>query len=268
MNRVIINDLKVRPIRTQKGSGLPLRINQAFPSKENNIPNIVLIGPKYSGKTSLINTILDLAVDDDTKVIFFVQTIENDEGYKAIMDKLEARGIATFPYKGIVEDDQDESGRPVKINRVAQWLDFIESGDDQKIEDKYAVPKKRKLKFRRLPYIMVFDDIGLELSNKWVSDLIKRNRHMGILPILSSQNLKDVAPQARRNNVDYYCLFPRLSDHILETVHAETALAMPFEQFREMYNNATKSNEHGFLYMATTGLDFRKNLNEKYIIKT
>jgi GTPase SAR1 family protein len=262
----LVNNIKVRPVTTGLGDDGKYRVCGLFPVKFPNIPNLAFIGPKGSGKTSLTFETIKRSVDRNTVVVFFVSTLHNDASYEFILEWLQEREIATVKYTSIFG--------PNKTNRLERWIKKIEGGnDDDKTSDesdlsdsKEEVKRKgRKQKYVPLPYIFIFDDIGEELNNKYVSALIKKNRHLGVLPIFSSQNLKDVAPQARRNNIDYYCLFPRLSESILDTVWEETALAQKFKDFLAMYKDATEGNGHGFLYMSTRGNDFRKNLNEKYI---
>jgi type IV secretory pathway ATPase VirB11/archaellum biosynthesis ATPase len=65
--------------------------------------NIFICAQKRSGKTNLINKILDSCIDSTTKVIVFASTHELDDNWKYIKKQLEKRKINAIFYSSIEE---------------------------------------------------------------------------------------------------------------------------------------------------------------------
>ena len=72
---------------------------------------------------------------------------------------------------------------------------FIRLGDDEETEKEN---KKRKPKYLAPDYILVFDDVSNELKARSIANLLKKNRHLKIKTIISSQYPNDLLPESRK----------------------------------------------------------------------
>src|SRR6185312_3411357 len=104
----------------------------------------------------------------------------------------------------------------------------------------------------------VFDNINLELKDKWLQKLIKDNRHYGGSKlIISSQYIKDVSP-GMRGQIKIWCLFPNIRERLLEEIAESTGITA--EELLKIYKKATDGDGHDFLYYDTSGKkQFRQN---------
>src|SRR4051812_23239784 len=68
--------------------------------------NIYLVAKKNSGKTTVIDNILDRCAGRDTLVFAFVSTLNNDANWIAIKQRCEDKGIPFFGYTSIVDEEQ------------------------------------------------------------------------------------------------------------------------------------------------------------------
>jgi len=138
-------------------------------------------------------------------------------------------------------------------------------------EQKAALTKPDKEKKRKVvkiypEYIIVLDDLGSELRDKHLTQLMKTNRHYKALVILSTQYLNDLQPAAIRQ-LGYVLLFAKFSEDKLLELYKALYISMPFEKFQQIYLDATK-DRYSFLFIGrAAGVDeLRKGFTERYII--
>lgn len=126
-------------------------------------------------------------------------------------------------------------------------------------------PKKRKTTKIVPDYIIVLDDLGSELRDKALTQLMKTNRHYKALVLISSQHLNDLKPDALRQ-LGYVMLFARFSGDKLIELYQKLDVQIPFDEFERLYRDATKK-KYNFLFLdRAAGADqFRKGFTEKYI---
>ena len=127
--------------------------------------------------------------------------------------------------------------------------------------------KTRKLSKIYPEYIICLDDLGDELKNKALTQLMKTNRHYKALVIISSQHLNDLQPAALRQ-LGYVMLFARFSEDKLLELYQKLDITLPIEKFKELYRDATK-DKYSFLFISRAeGKDeFRKGFTERYIVQ-
>ena len=90
--------------------------------------------------------------------------------------------------------------------------------------------------------------------------LIKTNRHYKSKVIISSQNLKDIMPEAHEN-IEFLLVFKGLKREILEKIYEDWKINLPYPLFEKLYDDATNL-KHSFLYIDTKNIEFRRNFNE------
>jgi hypothetical protein len=265
-----INDIKVCPIKLPKLEADKIRGYDLFPEI---YANIYLSARKKSGKTCTINHILKKCADKRTHVVVFCSTFNKDANWKAIRQTLDKKEIPNEFHLGIV----DESG----VNHLDELLttmreDVSDSEDSETESEEEAqilsfgttevevkVRKPRKPKFISPKYIIIMDDLSMELKNPSIAHLLKTNRHYKCKVILSSQYLNDIQPMSRRQ-IDYYILFGGMSLPKLQELYNNADLSVSFDDFVALYNQATEA-KYNFLYVDSVCSTFRKNFDHQFV---
>eukprot|EP00732_Lithocolla_globosa_P003743 Lithocolla_globosa_v1_NODE_3123_length_1759_cov_28.126761.p2 type:complete len:157 gc:universal NODE_3123_length_1759_cov_28.126761:861-1331(+) len=130
--------------------------------------------------------------------------------------------------------------------------------------EKHIVVKKKKPKKISQKYMIIIDDLSLELKDPQVASLLKTNRHFKSKVLISSQWVNDVAPMGRRQ-FDYVLLFGGINKEKLEALYINADLNIEFDQFMELYKDGTRE-KYNFFYMDTNGGKYRHNWNIEYDI--
>lgn len=228
--------------------------------------NIFLVAKKKSGKSTTIYNIVKKCTDNKTKFVIIASTINKDPTYIHMIKYLEKRGNVVIPFQSITEG---------KINNLEDVFKMLYQNDDTDSEDEQDYPfkeiqerKKRKKKAEKISpeLFFIFDDLSKELQNKFVSKLLKENRHHKSKVIISSQWMSDLRPEARRQ-LDYCLLFKGHTADKLEKIYLDLDLAIGMGEFIRIYKHATET-KYNFLYIDATNGIFRKNFNKEYEIQT
>jgi hypothetical protein len=277
METQFINNIKVKPIINNITEEISDVKGKAL--FKNNLCNIFVCARKRSGKSSLIGNILKKMADKRTTIIIFSSTVNIDPCWKNIKEELEKKGINVLSYTHFIDDDgnnllndflkelqeeeieeeQKGSGCSNPITNDGICLKFEPEKEPEKIKKPY-VPKKSVPK-----YIIVGDDLSGDLRhNSWIKNL-KSNRHRNIMNILSSQYFLDLNTGAM-SNLDYMILFKGQDEDKLEKIHKRLDLGISLEDFKKMYNYCVEE-PFSFMYIDIRNDEYRKNFNEKIIIK-
>jgi hypothetical protein len=279
-----INKVKVKPIVNNITEDITdVKGKELF---KNNLSNIYIMARKRSGKSSLIGTILKKMADKRCNVIIFSSTVKIDPCWVEIKKDLEKRGITTLTYTHFIDEN--------KVNILEQFLKDMEGdSEDEKVEDEgnricgdgtflKFVPfekeikdgnrltgaepcKPRKPKTSVPDYIICYDDLSSDLRHSIISSCLKSNRHKKIMNIISSQYLNDLNRPALRN-LDYMIMFKGQDDEKLELIHRSLDLGISLEDFEKLYHYAVET-PYSFLYIDIRNDEYRKNFNEKIMVK-
>ncbi len=172
----------------------------------------------------------------------------------------EGFGVHAEPFSMIAVDVADPSDRPkspAPLIMIDQLEDQVPEGGDIDGKDSQRASKKpRKL---APEVIFVFDDMASQLKDPNVTQLLKTNRHYKSKVIISSQYLKDMLPEARRQ-IDYWIMFGGIPEEKLETIREDADLAVSQPEFSAIYHFATRE-KYNFLYIDATNGTFRRNFN-------
>lgn len=133
----------------------------------------------------------------------------------------------------------------------------------EKVQDEKAKDEKKEKKPKAITpdWIIVSDDQGKDNRNRWVAQILKKNRHWHIMYITSTQDAKDVTPDAIRQ-MDYTLLFPGISEERLYDIWENLRPSIDYDKFSALYKDAT-SVKYRFLYVSKDN-DYRKGFTEQY----
>lgn len=126
--------------------------------------------------------------------------------------------------------------------------------------------KEKKPKTKAPDWLIVIDDLSDQVKDASLTTLIKKHRHYKTQLIISNQTLNDVSRSARAN-LDYWIIFAGLDSLKLKEIYDRTTLQIDFEQFENLYFEAT-SIPYSFFYFCSYNNDFRQNFNIKLHVKT
>ena len=278
---------------------VPIKLNEPKPEKilgYDLIPrlhcNIGAIGRKGSGKTNVVNCLLENCTDDETNVIIFSATVNSDPAWIEIRKWLDKREqpYAFFTSIHNEEEDEDRKGKKIKINNLDTLVRKIKEDDKKEAEEKlnkkkgvsknilcsenffdnYVVEEiKEKKKKKVAPkYFIVFDDISNELRAKAdVTCFMKVVRHYKAKVVVSSQFPTDLDPGARQQ-VDFWCLFKDFPEDRMEKIFDDLTIPkMKFENFYYLYLKETEE-PHSFLYIDRIHNKMRHNFDEEILLPT
>lgn len=230
--------------------------------------NLFLVARKKSGKTSTIYNIIKHCCNKESNVIVFCATYEKDMAWIKIQEYLDKKEIPSEFHMSFINDDG--------VNKLAELIETLKSEKELVEEEEEpeeptlaevmfgedrVVIKKKKPKKISQKYMIIIDDLSMELKNPFVSALLKTNRHYKSKVIISSQWPNDIPPQARRQ-IDYILLFSGINHEKLEQLFNNADLNIEFDQFLKLYKDATQER-YNFFYIDTSGR-YRQNFNIEY----
>jgi len=254
-----LNKIHVKPLTITNQDTSPIKGSELFPSLYFNL---FICSKKRSGKTSLINTIIQKCTDKRTLFFIFCPTINVDSSWKAMIQYLENRGNVVKSYSDILDG---------KVNILNEIVNQLSIGDE---EDEKEEVFKSKIKFDELKkkkaYVpkklspevcFIFDDASDILRNPAVSILLKKNRHLKANTIISSQYLHDLQPSSIKQ-LDYFIAFRSFSEDKLALIHKGLDLSIEFLQLWNIYTHCT-NKAYSFLYINVRSEQYRCNFNKK-----
>jgi hypothetical protein len=285
MSNSVVHSTKINNVKVKKVKFLvpddtrPIKGADLFPKL---CCNIFECAKQFSGKSTTTYNIIKKCVSKGTKVIVFCATLHNDDCWIAIQKYCEDKGIAFDGHTSIFDDDGDNllEGLVTKLRDMKKMGDErMRDNEDEQIQDEplqiwgqeewkkqdeIKPKKKRKSKFQDLDYMIILDDISVELKNKWVTALTKIHRHFKAKVIISSQAVTDLAPGAR-NQMNYTLVYGGMPDDRLEKIRICSALQITLEQLQKMYEFATEK-KYSFLYIDAYNNRYRRNFDTEISI--
>jgi len=249
---------------------------------EDPYPNIFLLSKKNQGKTTVAFNILKKKANKHTTVIFFVGQLYKDPSYKEIVGFLKKKNIPYVLNNSLMDDMGENQLKELLDHLKDEYKDDFESDSDiepdpdqqpaiklyeseSESEDELANSDIKPSKKNKLvpDYIILIDDLSEEIKGSiQISRLLKTNRHMKCMVIISSQYLNDLKPDAIAN-LDYILMFRKIPAKKVEEAYGKLNLDVPLALFRSMYNQATE-DLHSFLYVDIKNDKYRKNFNHLF----
>eukprot|EP00732_Lithocolla_globosa_P000073 Lithocolla_globosa_v1_NODE_13_length_10672_cov_64.188000.p5 type:complete len:234 gc:universal NODE_13_length_10672_cov_64.188000:4399-3698(-) len=206
--------------------------------------NVFLCAKKKSGKTSSIFNIIKHCCDKESNVIIFSSTVEKDFAWIQIREFLDKKEIPSEYHTSFHEDGRHLLSELIETLRSEkEEIEEPEPEEEPTLREimfgeKHITVKKKKPKKISQKYMIIIDDLSLELKDPYVASLLKTNRHFKSKVIISSQWVNDVAPMGRRQ-FDYVLLFGGINKEKMEQVFINSDLNIEFDEFMKLYKDAT-----------------------------
>lgn len=264
MKELKINNINVVPVQAGVGN-FTEKNNRAFKIfPESPFFSTFICSKKKSGKSSLINTIIQKATDKHTTFWIFCSTYKIDPTWKAIKSYLENRGNIVNFFDGILDG---------KTNNLQVILKSIQEDPESDTDNSHPLKKfielydeetdsskPRKSTKIACENMFIFDDIGSSLRNKEVANLLKVHRHSRSSVIISSQYLNDLQPQSILQ-LDVFIAFAGLSQEKMESIHKQLDLSIDFDLLWKLYKHCT-DEKYSFMYLAIRSEEIRCKFNK------
>lgn len=270
METIQINNFKIKPLITHTQNPDDVLGGMLF---LDPLSNCAIIAKKKSGKTTTLFHILKKICrggNYPTNVVIFCSTVHKDLTYQKILEMLKKKGcnVSTYTHflengENIIEDLLKELGRP-KILKEEKLEDnkthLIKFNEVKKIED--ITPRKpSKISAE---YVLVFDDMGVDMRNRICTHLSKVLRHYSIRCFYLQQSLTDMdAPM--RKQLDYALLYRNFNEDKLKNIYESLDLSIPFKKFIDIYIFATRIPFH-FLYIDVRNEKFRECFDKEIVV--
>jgi len=282
-----INDIKISKVKTDENKVDKIIGYNYFTELYSNI---FLLAKKKSGKTTLIYNILkNTGLKNKTKVIIICSTINKDTTYEKIKEYCDKNYLGSQYYDDINTDDGnvienfiiDQKGNMKHkstdleetknsynniIGNGLNYIKFTSINDNKKtdVEEKEMIEKTEIEQNNNIlypEYIIVIDDLGIDTRNKYITQLLKTNRHYKTKVILSSQNLEDLQPAGIRN-LDYILLFGGIPEEKILKIREQIMLDIDKQKLLEIYKIITQK-KYNFLYIDIRNELLRENFNKE-----
>lgn len=266
-----INNVKIMPLEIPRVDPECIKGKEFF---EDLTPNVLLVARKNSGKTTVLYHILRNCVNKRTKVFIFCSTVYKDPSYQLIVKMLSKRGVDVELFTDVREGKQNYLDEMVEeFKKMEEGGNIFDEKEREKDEDikflmfggkqKKIKPKEPKKKTPK--YAFIFDDISEDLRSPSIAYLMKKNRHFGIMNIISTQSYKDITPPAW-SQIDFALLYPGLDLKTVSNIRTKMGLSVEDDELEQLYTYATEE-KYNFLYIDKQKGTFRHNFCEKLVLK-
>ena len=276
-----INREKVKPITVSQFDSSKVKGANLFPEPYSNI---FLLAKKKSGKTSVINKIVQKCTDKNTKFVIFCSTVHRDATWKHITKYLKDRGNDVQLYTSIKEEGQDMLADILKELKEKSQQEALEQEKEAEKQDEQPVErpdlehikiydseneeepnenkKPRKPKKLSCEMMFILDDLGESTRASSVAELITTNRHYKAKVVISAQYPNFILPNVIKN-LDYLLIFGKNKIDKIKYIHAQVDMSISFPTLVKLYKDAT-AQKYNFLWVETASENMRKNFNEQY----
>ena len=270
MKKIKINDIDVVPVIVSNLNEDQILGYQYF---KTLYTNIYICSKRKSGKSTVIYNILKNCVGKKTNVVFFCSTIHRDDTYKKMLEMLEKKKVNVMAHTHFIEEKHNilqEILAELDGQLAEEKEQKTKKSSDHKVVgcnfDESQPEERRERKQKKLApeWVFVFDDLGADLRDPSVTQLVKVSRHYKCKVIFSSQYLHDLNVSAIKN-IDVAILFRSFDEVKLLKLYEGLDVSCTFIAFVTMYRIATEK-PFNFFYVDTREGEYRMNFNEKFIL--
>ena len=288
--------VKLKQINHFEIQAPPMPKKSTLPAKGHELSltcysNILCCAKRKSGKSWAVFNLVKECAGKETRVIAFCSTLYKDDCWNGIRKYLKQKNIDFTGYTSLYPDGQDILSDLIDdLNDEAKEREENDEEESEKEKEpekddidaimekirthgmaeylemcKEEKRKPKKPKFQEPEIMIILDDIGNQLKTPSLLKLLTWNRHFRAKVIISTQYLCHLLPESRKM-IDLWLIFAGHPEAKLKAIYDDADINIPFEDFQRLYKKATK-HKHSFLYIDSERGEFRKNFNQKFIIK-
>jgi hypothetical protein len=254
METTKINNIKVKKVITNAIEDDKIGGYEMF---KEPYCNIFLVSRKKSGKTNLIYNILKKCASKRTHVWVFSPTVQKDDTWKATIEMLKKKGCPVDKFVHFIDENDNSNIIDAIINELIAEAESDESEDEKsnpkcktgcKFENEEKKEKKEYKPKKIYPnHIFCVDDLGADLRNKCIQQLLLKNRHFLSKTVISAHSTQNITPMSRAN-IDICIIFKGMAVQKLEQLHHDLNISVDLDRFLQIYEEATRE-PYSFLYI-------------------
>lgn len=257
------------PIKKKKDDEEDKPIRGAELISEMYPGSVALVAKTKSGKTTIINHILEHCVDDRTRVYIFCSTVEVDPSWIQIVKDLRSRKVGVFTWPEMIsgkrpnhvnhldqlyqrfkmEDDYEKAQKKQKkgLHEISRAPSFfggpnpVADPENMGVKEKEEKDKERP---DRVPKrYVILDDLSIpELHDSSVDTALKKTRHYKARVIISSQHIMHISKTAF-GQLTAVLLWRGFSmDYIKSLVDGRLTVPLDYKRFYALYKEMTKED--------------------------
>ncbi len=250
------------PIKDEPDKG---RGQTLFPG--SRFPNVVLCAQKDTGKSAIIEHICKhyftkLTPKDKQRlsILILSKNAFEDQRWIGILEffKKEKLDVKVRELMHLTEEEKKAAAQ-LKPQYVGD--DFLEFFVHKlRHQPKEPDPEKRQI------YHLFFDDQTKATRSNAMTELLSMNRHKFCWTCVAEQDW-DFTNQDGRLQYNFAMIGYGMPDDRLKQVHADMSVRIPFEDFRELYNDVCPNREaYGFLHINKATGNFRRGFSEAIVV--
>ncbi len=276
---------EIKPIKVKKdpNESKPLLGREIIP--ELYPGSLALLAKTRSGKTTVINHIMEHCVDERVDVHIFASTVGLDASWIKVVKVLRHRGVGVTTYTSIFHPmtgvnqlnqvfaeferkkkaKEKEKKTRKSIYEVVQAPKFLAAPNPIADPDMVAPSESKKeedYETSAPERWVIIDDMDQEqLRAKCLDNNLKKCRHYKARILISTQHIIHVTPSAL-TQLSMVCFWKGFSPNYMAKLHDRLAMhaVIDFKQFWLLYSMATKE-DHSFLTYYLTDGSFRSNFS-------
>lgn len=274
----------IRPIPVKKDPDEKKPIKGADIIPELYPGSVACVAKTKSGKTTVINHILEHTIDERTDVHIFCSTANVDEGWKTIIKNLRARGIAVHVYPATMvghgtkrinflkilydnfeaEDKRADANKKVKkgLHELSKHNTFLAVHNPVADPENVGI-REEKVYHDRVPKRQVIlDDLSIpELHDESVDTALKKTRHYKCRVICSTQHIMHMSKTAF-GQLTMVLLWRGFSqDYIKSLIDGRLITSLEFKKFYLLYKSLTKP-DYSFISVYQTEGEIRHKFSK------
>ncbi len=125
--------------------------------------------------------------------------------------------------------------------------------------------KEKKEKHQYPKELIILDDLGANMRNPAVGNLLIKNRHYKSMVLLSGQHFYHLSPESREN-INIWLVFKNQPEAQMMELYKAAGVTVPFEEFMKMFKECLKY-KNSFFYINATDNDFRCTFSHRFTNK-
>ena len=165
----------------------------------------------------------------------------------------------------VIEDIKHQKEETERYHKTLKaWRKFLRTEDESSMSEdellllydaNYAEPVRPRYVVPCVTFLVLDDLIGSDAfkstGRSALTELVLKNRHVGVNICILTQNMKSV-PRALRVNTSVWVVFRFSNAKLVDDMYDEMGSSLSLERFKELYAFATASGDHSCLVVDFT----------------
>lgn len=275
--------IEVTSIEDLKPTNLRYRRLQYPEPLQNDLPRLYFVaqflGPRGSGKTysavELLKQYETHGIRDPKtgvrcaqRVILMSPTYAANPVFTSLKGLDESDVVSDYTDAKLLEVIEDIKHQKEETERYHKalkvWRKFLKTEDESSMSEdellllydcNYAEPPRPRYLVPCVTFLVLDDLVGSEAfkatGRSALTELVLKNRHVGVNVLILTQNMKSI-PRALRVNTSVWVVFRFSNNKMVGDMYDEMGASVSPERFQELYEYASGGDNHNCLIVDFT----------------